>query len=168
MIKLATMFLKEVEKLVYESCGFRLTNVGKLKDNEAYDACTFELNQQLIQYRRSKITPTKKGQFVVFWKRENGKCVPFDETDRFDFLFIHVTNQNAYGQWMIPKSVLIKQKIVASGSNPGKRGFRLYAPWDVVTSQQALMTQEWQSMYFVNFNEPIEIHKIPILLKPNL
>jgi hypothetical protein len=29
------MFLDEVEKLVYESCGFRLNNVCESKDNEA-------------------------------------------------------------------------------------------------------------------------------------
>jgi hypothetical protein len=162
------MHLNEVEKLVYEPCGFKRVNIHYLSDNQAYDACSFEMNQLLIQFRRSKITPTKKGQFVVFWKRKNGKCVPFEATDEFDYVIIHVVNQNSCGQFLFPKSVLIKQKIIASESNPGKRGFRLYAPWDWVTSKQAKITQEWQSKYFVNFNEPIEIHKIQSLLEPNL
>ncbi len=42
-----------------------------VQDNESqeYGASTFEMNNKIIKFRVAKITPTKVGQFVTFWKR---------------------------------------------------------------------------------------------------
>ena len=81
--------LKLVKELVYDKCGFDLTNLKKNLESKEYGACTFELNGKSIQQRFSKITPTKSGQFVTIWKRiNNGITEPFDNSDDFDFIII--------------------------------------------------------------------------------
>ena len=70
--------LKIVKELVYDKCGFDLTDLKQNLESKEYGACSFVLNGKTIQQRISKITPTKTGQFVTIWKRnENGITEPF-------------------------------------------------------------------------------------------
>ena len=77
--------LKIINELVYNKCGFNLTNLILNKESVEYEACSFKLNEKVIQYRVSKITPTKTGQFVAIWKRnKNGLTEPFNDLDDFE------------------------------------------------------------------------------------
>ena len=107
-----------------------------------------------IQYRASKITPTKSGQFVTVWKR-NGQGItePFSVSDLFDFIFVTSRAGDNLGQFIFPKSVLAEKGVVTVKGKGGKRGIRVYPPWDEPLSKQAAMTQHWQTPYFVAIKE---------------
>jgi len=81
--------LKTFKNLIYDDCGLNLTNLKLSTESLAYGACSFELNNKKIQYRVSKITPLKSGQFVTIWKRnKDGITEPFDISDDLDFIII--------------------------------------------------------------------------------
>ena len=142
--------LKLVKELVYDKCGFDLTNLKQNTESKEYGACSFELDEKKIQQRVSKITPTKTGQFVTIWKRNsNGITEPFDDSDDFDLVIITSRNGNNFGQFIFPKSVLADKGIITRNGKEGKRGIRVYPPWDNATNKQAEKTQNWQTNYFL-------------------
>lgn len=49
---------------------------------------------------------------------------------------------------MFPKSVLAEKGIITLNGKVGKRGIRVYPPWDIPTKKQAQKTQNWQTKYF--------------------
>lgn len=159
--------LIEFKKLIYDACGLSMTNFKIEAESQEYKACTFELNNLKIKYRVSKITPTKTGQFVTIWKRnDKGITEPFHQSDDFDFIIITSKSENNMGQFMFPKHILIQQKIISTNLTGGKRGIRVYPPWEKVTSKQAEKTQKWQNEYFVTLcnNNSFDIIKIKQLL----
>ena len=146
--------LQLAEKLLYNECGFQLQNLIWNSESENYGACSFELNDKLIQYRVANITPTKIGQFVAIWKRNNkGITAPFDVADSLDFMIVSVRDSENFGQFIFPKSVLVSKGIISQNEKGGKRGIRVYAPWDKPTNKQAMQTQAWQVNYFVEIKE---------------
>lgn len=154
-------------KLDFLSEDFQITHFSKEAESQEYKACCFQLNSFFIIGRTSKITPKKIGQFVTVWKRnENGITQPFDVSDRFDFFVINAQNESNFGQFVFPKSVLLKQGIVSTDFKGGKRGFRLYPPWDEPKSKQATKTQKWQVEYFLKLNE-IDIERAKLLYAEN-
>ncbi|AEA43275.1 MepB family protein [Fluviicola taffensis] len=145
--------LKVVKELVYDKCGFRLTNLKLNSESIEYGACSFELDGQKIEHRISKITPTKTGQFVTIWKRDkNGVTEPFDILDDIDFIAITSKSGDNIGQFIFPKSVLADKGVIIQNGKGGKRGIRVYPSWDTVTNKQAGKTQSWQTKYFVIIN----------------
>jgi len=146
--------LKVVKELVYDKCGFNLTNLKQNIESKEYGACTFELNGKTIQQRVSKITPTKTGQFVTIWKRnDNGITEPLDNSDDFDFIIITARDKDNFGQFIFPKSVLADNGIITRNGKEGKRGIRVYPPWDIATNKQAMKTQSWQTKYFLTIKD---------------
>lgn len=142
--------LKIVKEFVYDKCGFDFTNPKWNSESSEYGACSFELNGKTIQHRVSKITPTKTGQFVTIWKRnKDGVTEPFDILDDLNFIVITSRSGDNLGQFIIPKSVLVDERIITKDNIDGKRGIRVYPPWDTATSKQAEKTQSWQAKYFL-------------------
>jgi hypothetical protein len=47
------------------------------------------------------------------------------------------------------KSVLADKGIITKNGKEGKRGIRVYPPWDIATNKQAEKTQSWQTKYFL-------------------
>jgi len=131
--------------------------MSKLKRNAkstVYGACSFQLNDMKIEYRVSKMTPTKTGQFVTIWKRsEEGITTPFDISDDIDFVIITSRSGENLGQFIFPKSLLVQQSIFSQNRKGGKRGIRVYPPWDTVHSKQAAKTQSWQTKYFMTIRD---------------
>jgi hypothetical protein len=67
-----------LEKLIFKPQGIKLSNVEKEPESLEYLAHTFQLNGQIVKFRKAKITPTKTGQFVTIWKRNaEGITAPF-------------------------------------------------------------------------------------------
>lgn len=156
-----------VERLIYKPCGFECTQPIAELESADYDACSFKINQIRVKYRSAKITPTKVGQFVTLWKRnQSGAIEPFDITDEIDIFIISTRNNDHFGQFIFPKAVLHKQGIISDKNKEGKRAFRLYPPWDTTVNKQAQKTQQWQLAYFVEFykEKPIDMVKIKALL----
>lgn len=142
--------LKVAKELVYDKCGFDLTNLQQNLESKEYGACSFVLNGKTIEQRISKITPTKTGQFVTIWKRnKDGITEPFDNLDNFDFVIITARNEEKFGQFIFPKSVLADKGIITRNGKIGKRGIRIYPTWDLTTNEQARKTQSWQTKYFI-------------------
>lgn len=142
--------LKNLKELVFDKCGFNITNLQHNKESVEYSACSFQLNGKSIQFRLSKITPTKIGQFVTIWKRnKKGKTEPFDISDDIDFLIITSKSDDNLGLFIFPKSVLVENGVISSIDIFGKRGMRVYPPWDIPTNKQAKKTQSWQKTTFI-------------------
>ncbi len=142
--------LELAEELFYKECGFEISNLKLHLESTEYGACTFNLGNHRIEYRVSKITPTKIGQFVTIWKRNNeGITAPFDISDDVDFIIINSREGDNVGQFIFPKYILVEKRILSQNGKDGKRGIRVYPPWDITTNKQAQKTQSWQLEYFV-------------------
>ena len=159
--------LQLAKKILYNECGFQFQNLIWNSESANYGACSFELNNKLIQYRVANITPTKIGQFVTIWKRnKEGITAPFDVADLLDFMIISVRDSENFGQFIFPKSVLIAKGIISQNEKGGKCGIRVYAPWDKPTNKQAMQTQAWQVHYFVEIREnlPVDVKLVKSIL----
>lgn len=144
-----TSELLQIKELVYDKYNFEFSNLLIDSESEEYQACSFKLNSFQIIYRLSKITPTKIGQFVTIWKRnDKGITTPFDVSDNFDFIIITSKSEDKLGQFVFPKSILQEKGIINNNNNSGKRGIRVYPSWDIPTNKQAEKTQNWQLRYF--------------------
>ena len=141
--------LQTMKHLVYDKLNLEFENLILHSEGEEYGACRFDINRQKIEHRVSKITPTKAGQFVTIWKRnEQGITAPFDVFDDIDFIIITSKKEGNLGQFIFPKTVLIEKGIISQNEKEGKRGIRVYPPWDEATNRQAEKTQNWQVNYF--------------------
>ena len=146
--------LQTIHDNIYKPLGFELTHFSLENESQEYGACTFKLNGLHIVSRNAKVTPTKIGQFVTLWKRLNdGPIQPFDASDNIDFVVVNLRSENQIGQFVFPKKVLLEKGVFSTPSKEGKRAIRVYPPWDKPKSKQALKTQQWQSRYFLKFDE---------------
>ena len=158
------------KELVYDKCNFRCSYPIMESESSEYGACTFELNNLSIKYRAAKITPTKIGQFVTLWKRaDNGVTEPHSSSDLIDLFIISTRKDDFFGHFIFPKSALIKYGVIAHDDRAGKRGFRVYPPWDKTESKQAMATQEWQLNYFLEipFDEVLDFERSKVLYSKN-
>ena len=143
-----------IKNSIYDNYNFEFANLQIEAESSVYGACSFTLNNTKIIHRCSKITPTKTGQFVTIWKRnEKGITTPFSRSDDFDFFIITVKKDENLGQFIFSKSILEEKGIIDSPLKKGKRGMRVYAPWDNVTNVQARKTQEWQGLCFIEMGD---------------
>lgn len=148
--------LLSAEDLIYKPSGLILQNVKIEDESEDYGAAEFSINHHSVKFRVGKITPTKIGQFVTFWKRlGKGPILPYDFNDSFDFLVVSVRAENHFGQFIFPKVVLCEKGIVSCNGKEGKRAMRIYPPWDRAENSQAKKTQAWQLQYFIKFSKDI-------------
>lgn len=139
--------------LVYKPAKLSLKNLKIEDESEGYGAAEFMLGDRFIKFRVGKITPTKVGQFVTFWKRVGKEPIaPYNENDSFDFLVVSARSNDHFGQFIFPKSVLIEKGIVSTKEKEGKRAIRIYPPWDKADNSQAKKTQKWQLGYFITFS----------------
>lgn len=153
--------LNQIKDEIYNRCGFNISGFKTQPEGKEYNACAFLLNGLNVLSRTAKITPKKVGQFVTFWKRkETGQIEPFGENDHVDFYIVNVRTNHKFGQFVFPKSILIKKEILSTTKKEGKRAFRIYPPWDFVTSKQAEQTQKWQLNYFYEINSITNLQKV--------
>jgi hypothetical protein len=155
-----------IKEKIYDKLRFELSDYRTEQESKEYDACQFKLNGKIIISRKAKITPKKDGQFVTFWKRKgNGSIEPYSDTDQFAFFIVNAESDSELGQFVFPKSVLIKKGIISFKGGEGKRAFRVYPIWDKVNSKQAERTQKWQLNYFYKINNLTDINEISHLFK---
>ena len=122
------------------------------------------VNEARIIFREAKITPKKIGHFVSVWRRnELGVTQPYELTDEFDFYIIKCQSGNKIGQFVFPKDELAKREIVTTKESEGKRGFRVYPPWDKAENKQAIKTQAWQLNYFHHIDSEIDLKKANLI-----
>ena len=141
--------LLAAQKLAYEPNGLNCKLIELDTESKEYGACTLQINNVLVKFRVGKITPTKIGQFVTLWKRiGKGPIQPYDITDPIDLFIVSVRNNQHFGQFVFPKTVLYQKGVISKDCIGGKRAMRVYPPWDKVDNQQAEKTQHWQLLYF--------------------
>jgi len=146
------------KEIVYDKTELLITSVEKESESDEYSAYRFLLNHKNICYREAKITPTKTGQFVTLWKRnQTGTIEPFDYSDAIDFVIVNVRKDQNWGQFIFPKKTLLEKGIFSTQNKEGIRATRVYPPWDETTSKQAQKTQKWQLDYFFNFSDQSKI-----------
>lgn len=148
---------------IFKKADLQITSFQKESESEEYSAFRFQLNNRNICYREAKITPTKTGQFVTLWKRnQSGIIEPFDYSENIDFVIVTVRKDENWGQFIFPKKTLLEKGIFSTEKKEGIRATRVYPPWDETTSKQAQKTQKWQLDYFFNFSEEskIDIEKL--------
>lgn len=154
-------YLSKPTLQLYDRCSLKVSDFEKEKESQEYYACNYKVDGKLVLSRNSKVTPKKVGQFVTFWKRnDKGPIEPFQEKDSFYYLVVNVSSEDEFGQFVFPKSELVKRGIVSTNSSEGKRAFRVYPPWDVTTSQQAIRTQKWQSDYFLKIENELDLGRV--------
>jgi len=159
-------YLTEINELVYDKCGFDISQISFGGESKEYAACTFLLNGRLVIYRVSKITPTKLGQFVTIWQRDNhGIIQPFNVKDDISFIVVTTKYGDDFGQFVFPKKVLIEKGILSQNDKKGKLAIRVYPPWDKVSNSQAVKTQLWQNKYFLHIgkNGHVDIQRARLL-----
>ena len=154
--------LNKIQSAIFEKNNLKIEDYHEEKESEEYQAAIFKLKNSKIIYRKAKITPTKNGQFVTFWKRrENGLIEPFHkDLDDFDFFMVKVQRNKREGLFTIPKETLVQQGIISTSKKEGKRAFRVYPIWDETTNKQATKSQKWQLDYFIEISEEIESKEI--------
>tara|TARA_R110001583_G_scaffold16737_3_gene68478 strand:- start:21197 stop:21697 length:501 start_codon:yes stop_codon:yes gene_type:complete len=158
--------LNIIKTEIYDKCELVVSGFITETESKEYAACRFELNGLNIISRNAKITPKKVGQFVTFWKRNgNGPIEPLNETDRIDFYIVNVRMENQFGQFVFPKSILIKKGIISTETKEGKRAFRVYPNWDIANNKQTERTQKWQLNYFYEINNSADLSKVRELYK---
>ena len=158
--------LLATNELLYRHCGFHYTQPQLEEQNAEYGAYLFHLNAWLIRYRVAKVTPTKEGQFVTIWHRnEMGISQPYDESESVDYYVISTRKGDHFGQFVFPKASLVSRKVLSVNGIGGKRAIRVYPAWDNPTSKQAKKTQEWQLEYFMDIpvDRPIDQNRAAML-----
>lgn len=159
--------IEVINEMIFKACNLEITNIAEELESREYAAHSFQLDKKTVKFRIAKITPTKTGQFVTIWKRnEKGITCPYDITDNFDFFIIVTRKETNLGIFIFPKDVLLENKIISNNKREGKRGIRVYPSWDITTNKQAIKTQHWQLQYFLDITqvEKIDINKAKRLL----
>lgn len=112
-----------------------------------------------MKFRAGKTTPTKIGQFVTLWKRnEKGITEPYNIWDAFDLYIIATRKEDESGVFIFPASVLHDNKILSGENGAGKRGFRVYPGWSLPTDEQALKSQGWQMKFYLEILRDIVVN----------
>ncbi|GIN74250.1 mep operon protein MepB [Bacillus sp. J14TS2] len=144
--------LTYINKMIYKPNHLTVKAVQEEKQNAKYGAGTFQLSSKTVRFRVANVTPTKVGQFVAFWEKdEDNKNQPYSYDEAPDLLVITTfKNEHEFGQFIFPKEILLKQNILRSASTKGKMAIRVYPSWDSPSSKQAMKTQNWQLPYFVD------------------
>ncbi|MBU3105808.1 MepB family protein [Clostridium gasigenes] len=141
-------------RILYKPNNLFINNLKEENQNSDYGAGVFQLNSKSIRFRVAKITPNKIGQFVAFWEKDDkNKNQPFSYNQSPDLLVINTFKDNHFGQFIFPKEVLIKKGILKTNEQDGKMAIRVYPSWDTPTNKQAIATQKWQLIYFIDISD---------------
>lgn len=148
-----TTLLEKLQTLLFSNLDFVISNIHQEQESKEYFGYNFQLNSFQIKFRKAKITPTKVGQFVTLWKRNpiSKETEPFTSEDPSDFYLILTETSENFGFFLFNKDILIKNQILSTDFKDGKRGFRVYANWDIPQNKQAVKTQNWQTQFFIDF-----------------
>ena len=157
--------LAYITEMVYEPNQLAVKLIEEEKQNSSYGAGRFQLSSRTVRFRVANITPTKVGQFVAIWvKDESNKNQPYAYDEAPDvFVITTFKNDKEFGQFVFPKEVLLKKSILRSTLTKGKMAIRVYPSWDQPTSKQARETQEWQLTYFADMSNPQNVTKETLL-----
>lgn len=146
--------IEKLDEMIYKPNNLLITKRKEEKQNSEYAGGVFQLNNRSIRFRVSKITPNKIGQFVSFWEKNasmSNQAFSYDSAP--NLLVITCIADNKLGQFIFPKEILLKEKILKTQNQKGKMAMRVYPIWDKPVSNQAKKSQLWQLHYFVDLSD---------------
>ncbi|EOI05094.1 hypothetical protein UAY_00568 [Enterococcus moraviensis ATCC BAA-383] len=158
-----------------ESLDYLKKNIGKFttatlenlfieEQNREYEGVTFSIGKQTFRSRKAKITPKKAGYFVVFWEKDvENNNQPYEAATAPDKLVITVFDQEKIGQFIFPKEILIKKRILSQGEIKGKMAMRVYPNWVEELNKTAAATQKWQREFFVDLTDRFDSKRLDAL-----
>lgn len=158
-----------------ESLDYLKKNVGKFttatlenlfieEQNREYEGVTFSIGKQTFRSRKAKITPKKAGYFVVFWEKDvENNNQPYEAATAPDKLVITVFDQEKIGQFIFPKEILLKKRILSQGEIKGKMAMRVYPNWVEELNKTAAATQKWQREFFVDLTDRFDSKRLDAL-----
>lgn len=118
-----------------------------------YEAGNTIINGELWQLRTARITATKPGAFVAFWRRNlAGETRPLDAQEVRSGLLVFVQDSERFGVFRFTAEHLESLGITRSSKSPGKRGFRVYPSWCGELNATATRTQSSQSAAFIDLS----------------
>ena len=79
---------------------------------------------------------------------QEGITRPYTADDGVDEFWIAAETRHGYGYFKFPAQELAKAGVLATAKKPGKRGFRLYTPWDTDLNASATKAWAWQRGFF--------------------
>jgi hypothetical protein len=163
--------LQIIIKNFFDHYGWISSNIEREKESQEYEAYRLKINEKTVVFRTAKTTPTKVGQFVTLWKRNNGEAPiqPFSSEDSIDYVIVCTRQEERLGLFIFNNIVLQQKGIYSTENQKGKLAIRVYPVWDNPTSYQAQKTQAWQKEYFSEIlaQEPQTKEKIKTLFKNN-
>jgi hypothetical protein len=149
--------MKDTIQSFLTNLGINWNNLKLEKESQEYWACRFTHDGQKVLFRKAKITPTKIGQFVTCWKRnDEGKTQAIQSTDDLDRFIICCEFNKNQGYFSFPKDTLIKHGIISTSTKKGKMGIRVYPSWDKADNPQAMKSQKWMLKYFNCFDKIVD------------
>ena len=127
----------------------------------AYAGCSFRLGGGPgtglnVVFRSAKVTPTKAGLFVTLWLRDaEGATRPYTPEDGVDEFWVLAETSGGTGHFRFPAGALARHGVLGTDAKPGKRGFRLYTPWDTDLNAGATKAWAWQRGFFTAPSRPL-------------
>ncbi|WFR83718.1 MepB family protein [Arthrobacter sp. Y-9] len=119
--------------------------------NSDYESGVAQLRGASWHVRTARITPTKPGAFLAFWRRDDdGATAPFGRQDVGAGLLVFVEEEGRRGVFRFTDAHLEDLGITA-GARPGKRGFRVYPSWCEGLNPQAAKSQRAQAPAFQEY-----------------
>jgi hypothetical protein len=153
--------IKVIDELLANFGEDKLHNIHYETQNTEYEGATFQIRHLGYRSRLAKLTPNKKGYFVVFWeKNANNQNQPFTYEESPEKVIITIMDHHLKGQFIFPKSILYKKGVLRDEYNKGKMAIRVYPDWEADLNKNAYKTQQWQAAYFVDLTKDINKNKI--------
>jgi len=143
-----------VNQVLKYNTDVAINNLVIEDQNSEYEGITFQIDKFTYRSRLAKITPKKKGYFVVFWKKDmDNKNIPFEYSESPDKLIITIIDGQHQGQFIFPKEILRDKGILSYDNKLGKMALRVYPSWVDNLNPNARKTQLWQLPYFMVHQE---------------
>ncbi|WP_113754672.1 MepB family protein [Priestia endophytica] len=141
--------------------NYEITNIFEENQNHEYEGVLFNIVDNSYRSRLAKLTPKKKGYFVVFWEKDtSNQNQAYRYSESPDKIIVSVIDNQLKGQFIFPKSILMKQKVLSSDDSKGKMAIRVYPSWEKDLNNYAKKTQKWQTDFFIDLSENIDMKKL--------
>ena len=142
-------FIEKIMKQITNE--IKLISINNETKEKEYHACQYNIDEKNYLLRIAKITPIKIGYFVTLWKRnEKNIIIPYSENDNINHVVIITEYENQLGCFIFNKQILTIKNIFSNYQKEGKRGIRIYLPWEIPTNKRTFQTQQWQIKYFID------------------
>lgn len=146
-----------INTIVTQKIGLRTSNIFMESQNSKYEGFMFSIDTTMFRSRTAKLTPKKMGYFAVFWEKDSaGTNQAYTYESSPDKLIINIIDNQQVGQFVFPKGILLKHRILKSDNKKGKMAMRVYPDWVTELNKTAYKTQQWQIPYFINLASTTE------------